>query len=187
MSSVEQGKRGTLKELWRQFRFPLIVAVGWAAFKGWEAMPTSSYAAFFATVVAQFSSAFFLLSWAWGQYNRVDRQQDTTERLQLIQRSLAESQQATARLVEMQTQQQDPTFRPTFLEASRLTVEASALSAQANTAALTALNATLTPASLGGRYDGGLFGNYLPPATTAHSPPTMTVVTFPLENPKPEH
>ena len=81
MSIGEQGKRATFRELWRQFRFPLIVAVVWTTLRGWEAMPINAYPAFLATVVAQFGSAFFLLSWAWGQYNRVDRQQDTTARL----------------------------------------------------------------------------------------------------------
>jgi hypothetical protein len=185
----------TFAELFRQFRVPLAGAILWTAFKIWEAAPTDSVSSLLATALSQFSAAFFLLSWAWGQYNRVDRQQDTTERLQTIQNSLAESQRVTDRLTEMQGQQQelltklasidpgDPTFRRAFLEASRLTVESSALSAQANTAALTALNATLTPASLGGIYDGGLFVNTPLPLRASTSPPTTTLLS---ESPKPE-
>ena len=157
MSIGEQGKRATFRELWRQFRFPLIVAVVWTAFRGWEAMPINSYPAFLATVVAQFSSAFFLLSWAWGQYNRVDRQQDTTARLTAIQGNLAESGKAIASALEMQKRQAaifekletlaptDPAFRPTFREASRLAIESSALSVQANTGTLAAVHASLVP------------------------------------------
>ena len=182
---IDRHPKKTFAELFRQFKAPLALALVWTGFKLWQAAPIGSVSSFLATLFAQFSASFFFLSWLWGQYNRVDRQQDTTERLQIIQASLVESQEATARLVEMQTQQQtvlsklasidtnDAAFRPAFFEASRLSVESNALSARANTATLTAL---------GGIIDGGLFAN-LPPATTTHSPPGKIT----LEGSKPEH
>src|SRR3954451_5007980 len=105
MSKTQARGRSRLKELWRQFRLPLLIAVCWTIFKGWEAMPIKSYPEFLGTIVTQFSSGFFLLSWAWGQYNRVDRQEDTTARLQVIQDNLEESQKANARMFEVQKQQ----------------------------------------------------------------------------------
>lgn len=155
MSKTDVSSRTTFVELWRQFRVPLTLAVCWTIFKGWEAMPITSYPAFLATIISQFGSAFFLLSWAWGQYNRVDRQQDTTARLKLIQNNLEEAQQANARMFELQKRQvaifqklealapTDPAFRPALLDASRLAFESSGLAVQANTATVAAAVAAL--------------------------------------------
>jgi hypothetical protein len=193
MSIGEQGKRATFRELWRQFRFPLIVAVVWTTLRGWEAMPINSYPAFLATVVAQFGSAFFLLSWAWGQYNRVDRQQDTTARLTAIQHNLEEAGKAIAGSLEMQKRQAavfekletlaptDPAFLATFREASRLAVESSALSVQANTGTLAAVHAALvpSPSMMGQQWANHI---YRPdPSTTIQIPgwPPSPAVTLP--------
>lgn len=83
------------KEIGRQFWTPLVIAILWAV--GRHFYPGESI-----RLISDFATAFFLASWMYGQYNRIDRQSDTTERLKSIQLTLTESSEASARAAKHQ-------------------------------------------------------------------------------------
>jgi signal transduction histidine kinase len=83
------------KEIARQYRVPLALAILWGGVR--YLYPGESI-----KLISDFATAFFLASWMYGQYNRVDRQSDTTQRLEAIQQALSESSKADARATKYQ-------------------------------------------------------------------------------------
>jgi hypothetical protein len=74
----------TLKQLFREFRLPFLLAGGWTGFAVYKS-PTP---ATITSVITIFGSAFFLISWATGQINRVRKQTHVDTNLENIQSRL---------------------------------------------------------------------------------------------------
>lgn len=76
--------KSVLKELWRNFWIPLILSVVWATFRAYDSETKSPVSSF----VANFSASLFLISWAVGQYKRVQKQLDDKEQFNKITANL---------------------------------------------------------------------------------------------------
>lgn len=89
----------TLKQLFREFWIPFLVAVFWTAFSMWS--DTSMVT--IASVIKSFTPAFFLASWASGQFVRVSRQARTDRGLKNVEARIigltSDLESATTRLL----------------------------------------------------------------------------------------
>jgi hypothetical protein len=74
----------TLKLILREFWLPLVLAAGWTAY----ALITDPLPANFKSLIKTFGPAFFLVSWATGQFIRVSKQSRVETNLNAIQTRL---------------------------------------------------------------------------------------------------